>query len=75
MKRGLEIEPYHVDTTLDLARVRRRAGQRDEATRLLQGIAARNHGRTLRRIRGAQLRLRPTPAALWRWVRAAVTGK
>jgi tetratricopeptide (TPR) repeat protein len=75
LRRALEIEPFHVDTTLDLARVRRRAGQREEATRLLQGIAARNRGRTLRRIRGAQLRLRPTPAAVWRWLRAAVTGK
>jgi tetratricopeptide (TPR) repeat protein len=75
LRRALEIEPYHVETTLDLARVRRRAGQRDEATRLLQGIASRNRGPMLRRIRGAQLRLRPTPAALWRWVRAAVTGK
>lgn len=75
LKRALEIEPFHVDTTLDLARIRRRAGQREEAARLLLGIAARNRGRTLRRIRGAQLRLRPTPAALWRWLRAAVTGK
>jgi tetratricopeptide (TPR) repeat protein len=75
LRRALDIEAYHVEATLDLARVRRRTGQRDEATRLLQGIAARNHGRTLRRIRAAQLRLRPTPASLWRWVRAAITGK
>jgi len=75
LRRSLEIEAYHVESTLDLARLRRRTGQRDEATRLLQGIAARNHGPTLRRIRAAQLRLRPTPASLWRWLRAAVTGK
>jgi tetratricopeptide (TPR) repeat protein len=75
LRRALDIEAHHVEATLDLARVRRRTGQRDEAMRLLQGIAARNHGPVLRRIRAAQLRLRPTPASLWRWVRAAVTGK
>ena len=75
LRRALEIEPHQVEATLDLARVRRRTGQREEATRLLQGIAARNRGPVLRRIRAAQLRLRPTPASLWRWLRAAATGK
>lgn len=75
LRRALEIEPFHVETTLDLARVLRRTGQREEATRLLRGIAVRNRGRPLRRIRGAQVRLSPTPAALWRWLRAAVAGR
>lgn len=75
LRRAIEIEPFHVEATLDLARVCRQTGQRDEATRLLRGLAARNQGRTLRRIRGAQVRLSPTPAALWRWLKAAAMGK
>jgi tetratricopeptide (TPR) repeat protein len=75
LRRALEIEPFHVEASLDLARVLRRARQREEAMRLLRGLAARNHGRTLRRIRGAEVRLSPTPAALWRWLHAAVAGR
>lgn len=75
LRRALDIEPFHVDATLDLARVRRRAGQKEEATRLLHGVAVRSRGRALRRIRGAQVRLSPTPAAMWRWLRALAVGK
>jgi tetratricopeptide (TPR) repeat protein len=75
LRKVLEIEPFHLDATLDLARVRRRTGGRDEAQRLLHGLAVRNEGRALRRIRGAQVHLSPTPAALWRWLRAAVAGR
>lgn len=75
LRRALEIEPFHAEATLDLAGVLRRTGRRGEASRLLHGVAVRNGGPTLRRIRAAQLRLSPTPAALWRWLRAAVTGK
>jgi tetratricopeptide (TPR) repeat protein len=75
LRRALDIEPFHVDATLDLARVRRRAGQKEEATKLLHGVAVRSRGRDLRRIRGAQLRLSPAPGALWRWLRAAAVGR
>ena len=72
LRRALEIEPFHVEATLDLARLRRRTGGKEEARRLLHGIAVRNQGKTLRRIRAAQVRLSPTPAAMWRWLRAAL---
>lgn len=75
LARVLDIEPLHLEATLDLARLRRRTGLKDEARRLLHGIAVRNTGPALRRIRGAQLRLSPTPAALGRWLRAAVAGR
>lgn len=75
LARVLDIEPFHLEVTLDLARVRRRTGLKDEARRLLHGIAVRNQGRALRRIRGAQVRLSPTPAALWRWLRAVIAGR
>jgi Flp pilus assembly protein TadD len=75
LRKVIDIEPHHVEATVDLARVRARSGGREEARRLLHGIAVRNQGRTLRRIRAAQFRLSPTPAAAWRWARAAVTGR
>jgi tetratricopeptide (TPR) repeat protein len=75
LRKALEIEPFHLEGTLDLARLRRRTGGREEARRLLHGVAVRNQGPALRRIRAAQVRLSPTPAALWRWLRAAVAGR
>jgi tetratricopeptide (TPR) repeat protein len=75
LRRAIEIEPFHLEATLDLARLERRVGHRDEARRLLHGIAVRSQGRGLRRVRSAQLRLSPTPAAAWRWLRAAVSGR
>jgi tetratricopeptide (TPR) repeat protein len=75
LRKAIDIEPYHLEATLDLARLRRRTGGREEAVRLLHGIAVRNKGRALRRIRAAQVRLSPTPAAMWRWFRAAALGR
>ena len=75
LRRVLELEPFHLEATLDLARLRRRTGAREDARRLLHGLAVRNSGLALRRIRAAQLRVSPTPLALWRWVRAAAVGR
>lgn len=67
-----EIEPWHFETVYELARLLARAGQRAEARILLRGLAPRCGGARLRRVRGAQLRLAPTPTHAWRWISAAL---
>jgi tetratricopeptide (TPR) repeat protein len=69
------IEPWHLESGLTLARDLARGGRRDEARELLEGLVERNEKRNLRRVRGALFRLSPTPAALWRWLRAALLGR
>ena len=71
----LEIEAWHFEATFDLARLLNRDGERDEARHLYEGLAERNSGSRLRRARGALLVMSPTPAALWRWARAATLGR
>jgi tetratricopeptide (TPR) repeat protein len=72
LRRALELEPLHVEGTLALAPVLAATGGAAEARALLGRIEGRARGRDLARVRWALLRLRPTPAALWRWLRAVV---
>jgi tetratricopeptide (TPR) repeat protein len=74
LRHACQIEPWHLEATLDLSRLRARTRGRDEAKLLLAGLAARNRGKNLRRVRAAQFRLSPTPAAGWRWLRSALRG-
>jgi tetratricopeptide (TPR) repeat protein len=67
-----EIEPWHFDSVHELARLLGRSAQRQEAGLLLRGLARRCGGERLRRIRAAEVRLSPTPASAWRWLRATV---
>ena len=66
----VRIEPWHLDATLDLARLLAKTGARDEADRLYQGLCERVRDAQLRRVRWAMFRRSPTPAAAWRWLRA-----
>ncbi len=68
--RAAQLEPWHPEATLLLARVLGRARRRDEALRLLDGLAARTGGRVRARARRLAFRLSPTPVRLWRWLRA-----
>ncbi len=68
--RAAQLEPWHPEATLLLARVKSRAGRRDEALVLLDGLAARTGGRARARARRLAFRLSPTPMRLWRWMRA-----
>lgn len=74
LRKACEIEPWHFEATFDLAQLLLRTGGREEARSLLQGLATRQRGRNLRRVRRVQFNLFPTPAAAWRWLRAAVRG-
>jgi Tfp pilus assembly protein PilF len=75
LRQAVELEPWHPDATFSLARLLARTGERQEAWALLEGLAGRLRGQGLRRVRAAQFWLRPTPAALWRWVRAVSRGR
>jgi tetratricopeptide (TPR) repeat protein len=72
LRQVLELEPGHVDATLDLADLLRRDGVRDEARRLLAGLLVRiGKVRTLRRrVRFAQLWLEPSIRGVLDWALA-----
>ncbi len=72
IRKALELEPYHLDATLALARLLSAAGRRALARDALEDLAGRVRGKALRRVRGALFRLAPTPASAWRWLRAAL---
>ena len=69
LRQVLELEPGHLDATLDLADLLRRDGLRDEAKRLLAGLLVRiGKVRSLRRrVRFAQFRLEPSLRAALDW--------
>lgn len=62
------IEPWHAPTVLDLASLLAKTNQHHEAGMLLKELAERCKGRELRRIRAAQLRLRPSLLHTLQWL-------
>ncbi len=68
-----DITPDRFDVTLDLAHLLAKTGKRVEAVRLLEGLAVRDQGHNLRRIRGSLLRISPSPSFAWHWLRAALS--
>jgi len=72
LRRVRQIEPWHFQTVLDLVRLLARTGQREEALKLLEGLASRSSGSELRRVRAAEFRLSPGLVRGWRWLRAAL---
>ncbi len=71
----IKMEPGHPQASLDLALVMMKMGRREEARQSLQSLVGQSRGSRLRRVRGALFRLSPTPAAAWRWLRAALLGR
>jgi tetratricopeptide (TPR) repeat protein len=74
LRLAVKIEPWQFESTLRLAYLLRKSGARPEAHKLYAGLCERNRARRLRVIRGAMFRMSPTPAAAWRWLRAALSG-
>jgi tetratricopeptide (TPR) repeat protein len=75
LERACAIEPWHFESTFELARLFAKDRRFEEAKALLETLASRNVKRNLRRARGALFRISPTPAAAWRWLRAAIAGR
>lgn len=73
LQHARKIQPQAFDPNFELAGVLASIGARDRAKRILEEIAPRARGRQLRRLRGRQFFLSPTPAAAWRWLATAVT--
>jgi tetratricopeptide (TPR) repeat protein len=74
LRKAWEITPWHFEVTFELARLLAKTGEKEEALRLLHGLLEREQSRNLRRIRGAILKISPTPASAWQWLRAALSG-
>jgi tetratricopeptide (TPR) repeat protein len=69
LERAHEIDPKNIPVGLDLARLLRRAGRRDEARQILEGHDVRLRGRMLRRVRLAQFRNDPGVGSASAWLR------
>jgi tetratricopeptide (TPR) repeat protein len=68
LRQALELQPGHIEASLDLAEILRKDGIRDEAKRLLNSLLVRvGKGRMRRRVRLAQLRLEPSFGAALNW--------
>ena len=72
LRRAREIDAWRFDVVLEMARLLGSCEQHDEARILLEGLAKRAEPEQLRRVRGAQLRMRPGFGTFWRWLRAAL---
>lgn len=71
LRQALELQPGHIEASLDLAEILRLDGVRDEAKRLLNSLLVRvGKGRLRRRVRFAQLRLEPSFGAALNWALA-----
>lgn len=68
LRKALEIEPWHLEATLALARLLAKEKEKEEALALLEDLAERVRGKGRRRVRRAILRLSFTPVNLWRWI-------
>jgi tetratricopeptide (TPR) repeat protein len=75
LKGALDIEPWHPEATMALARLLTQEKEREEALALLEDLAQRARGAARRRALGAVFRLAPTPGSAWRWLRAAIRGR
>jgi tetratricopeptide (TPR) repeat protein len=68
-----EIDPHNFEVGVDLARLLRKSGQRKRAKRLLEEIKRYSHRGQLAHLRKTELRMSPTPFALFRWLFAFIT--
>lgn len=64
------MDPRHVDTAIDLARLLGKTNDRPRASRVLWEAVPGARGPALRRLRMRQFLLSPAPATAWRWLQA-----
>jgi len=74
LRRARQLEPWHPEAVFTLAKLLAKTRQREEALMLLDALATRARGRMLRRVRGLQVRLQPSPGNVWAWLRARLGG-
>ena len=68
LRRARQLELWYPKAVLELAVLLAKMRQREEALMLLDGLAPRVRGPVLKRVRGLQVRLRPTPGNVWSWM-------
>jgi tetratricopeptide (TPR) repeat protein len=73
LQRARRLDPSHFEANYGLASLLAKVGARARALHILAELTRTARGRNLRRVRGRQLLLSPTPAAVWRWM-AALAG-
>ena len=71
LEEAFRLGPYTYDVTMEYSAALVASGMRSDAFELLEELTARASGSRLRKVRGRLFRLRPTPAAAWRWLRAS----
>lgn len=72
LRRACEIEPGHFEASFQMGKRLAKAGEKQEARWLLEGVANWARGRNLRRVRTRLFWMSPTPGAAWRWLVAAI---
>jgi tetratricopeptide (TPR) repeat protein len=70
LARARRLDRTHFEANYTLAALLAKSGARAQALRILDELTRSARGRELRRVRGRQLLLSPTPAAAWRWFAA-----
>ena len=70
LRRMRTVDPWELETVLDLSRLLAKTGQRREAEMLLREMGSRCRGRPLRRVRTAQWTMSPSIANTWLWLHA-----
>ncbi|MFQ5657610.1 MAG: tetratricopeptide repeat protein [Candidatus Methylomirabilales bacterium] len=72
LHKACEIEPGNFEVTYELARLLGKTGDKEQARRMLNGLADEVRGRNLRSVRGALFRMSPNPVTAWQWLWAAI---
>lgn len=74
LRKAWKIIPWHFEVTFELARLLAKTDKKEEALKLLNGLAEREGKKNLRRIRGAIFKISPGAGSAWRWLRTALGG-